>query len=144
MQTFNYGQDLLTASIALKLARKETRGVFAPDTVEKINKSADAVAQIAQGDEAVYGINTGFGPLCTTRISADDTTTLQENLLKSHAVGLGDYIPAEISRLMLVLKIHALAQGFSGIRYETLERILWMLKNDVIPVVPEQDRKSVV
>lgn len=138
MQTFNYGQDLLTASIALKLARKEKRGVFAPDTVEKINKSADAVAQIAQGDEAVYGINTGFGPLCTTRISADDTTTLQENLLKSHAVGLGDYIPAEISRLMLVLKIHALAQGFSGIRYETLERILWMLKNDVIPVVPEQ------
>jgi histidine ammonia-lyase len=138
MKTFNYGQDLLTSSIALKIARKEIKGIFNPNTVEKVTRSSAAVALIAQGDAAVYGINTGFGPLCTTRISAEDTTTLQENLLKSHAVGLGDYIPEEISRLMLVLKIHALAQGFSGVRFETLERIHWMLENDVIPVVPEQ------
>lgn len=138
MKTFHYGQDHLTASVALKLAQKETKGAFSPETIQKVNASAEAVAQIAKGEKAVYGINTGFGPLCTTRISSDDTTTLQENLLKSHAVGVGDYIPEEISRLMLVLKIHALAQGFSGIRLETLERILWMLENDVIPVVPEQ------
>ncbi len=138
MKTFHYGQDHLTSSIALKLANKEIKGVFSSETVEKVNASASAVAQIAKGEKAVYGINTGFGPLCTTRISADDTTILQENLLKSHAVGLGDYIPNEITRLMLVLKIHALAQGFSGIRMETLERTLWMLENDVIPVVPEQ------
>lgn len=138
MKTFHYGQDHLTASIALKLASKEIKGAFSPETIQKVNASAEAVAQIAQGEKAVYGINTGFGPLCTTRISAEDTTTLQENLLKSHAVGVGDYIPEEISRLMLILKIHALAQGYSGIRLETLERILWMLENDVIPVVPEQ------
>ncbi|GAB3222820.1 histidine ammonia-lyase [Algoriphagus aestuariicola] len=138
MKTFNYGQDHLTASLALKLARKEIKGTLSPETIEKVSKSAEAVAQIAQGEAAVYGINTGFGPLCTTRISAEDTATLQENLLKSHAVGLGDCIPEEISRLMLVLKIHALAQGFSGIRMDTLERTLWMLENDVIPVVPEQ------
>ncbi|GAA0880996.1 histidine ammonia-lyase [Algoriphagus jejuensis] len=138
MKTFNYGQYHLTASIALKLANKEIKGVLSPETVEKVTASAAAVAQIAQGEKAVYGINTGFGPLCTERISASDTTTLQENLLKSHAVGVGDYISIEISRLMLVLKIHALAQGFSGIRLETLERILWMLEHDVIPVVPEQ------
>jgi histidine ammonia-lyase len=138
MKTFHYGQDLLTASIALKLAHKEIKGIFSPETTQKVNASADAVAQIAKGEKAVYGINTGFGPLCTTRISSDDTTTLQENLLKSHAVGVGDFIPEEISRLMLVLKIHALAQGFSGIRLETLERIHWMLENDMIPLVPEQ------
>lgn len=138
MKTFNYGQDNLTAATALKLARKEIKGALSPGTSEKIKKSAEAVAQIAQGEVAVYGINTGFGPLCTSRISAQDTTTLQENLLKSHAVGLGERIPEELSRLMLVLKTHALAQGFSGIRMETLERILWMLENDVIPVVPEQ------
>ncbi len=138
MKTFHYGQDLLTASVALKLANKDIKGVFSTGTIQKVTKSAEAVAQIAQGEAAVYGINTGFGPLCTTRISAEDTTTLQENLLKSHAVGLGDYIPEEISRLMLVLKIHALAQGFSGIRMKTLDRIDWMLQNDVIPVVPEQ------
>ncbi len=138
MKTFHYGQDLLTASMALKLANKEVRGIFSAETIQKVTKSAEAVAQIAQGDAAVYGINTGFGPLCTTRISAEDTNTLQENLLKSHAVGVGDFISEEISRLMLVLKIQALAQGFSGIRLETLERIIWMLENDVIPVVPEQ------
>lgn len=153
MKTFCYGQDHLTASLALGLANKEIKGIFSPETVQKINHAAKAVAQIAQGEKAVYGINTGFGPLCTTRISADDTTTLQENLLKSHAVGVGEYISEQISRLMLVLKIHALAQGFSGVRMETVERIAWMLENDVIPVVPEQgsvgasgdlDRKSVV
>ncbi|MFN3998452.1 histidine ammonia-lyase [Algoriphagus sp.] len=138
MKTFHYGQDHLTASIALKLASKEIKGIFSLETIQKVNASAAAVAQIAKGEKAVYGINTGFGPLCTTRISSDDTTTLQENLLKSHAVGVGDFIPDEISRLMLVLKVHALAQGFSGIRLETLERIQWMLENDVIPVVPEQ------
>lgn len=138
MKTFHYGQDLLSSSIALKLARKEINGVFSHETIQKVKASSDAVAKIAKGEKAVYGINTGFGPLCTTRISAADTTTLQENLLKSHAVGVGEYIPEEISRLMLVLKIQALAQGFSGIRLETLERILWMLENDVIPVVPEQ------
>lgn len=138
MNTFQYGQDHLTASIALKLAKKKVKGVFSQKTIQKVNASAAAVNQIAKGEKAVYGINTGFGPLCTTRISTEDTATLQENLLKSHAVGVGDYIPEEISRLMLVLKIHALAQGFSGIRLETLKRIQWMLENDVIPVVPEQ------
>lgn len=138
MKIFHYGQDTLTASIALKLAKHNIKGILSTETIAKVNASAEAVAQIAHGEKAVYGINTGFGPLCTTRISSKDTTILQENLLKSHAVGVGDYIPEEISRLMLVLKIHALAQGFSGIRLETLERILWMLENDVIPVVPEQ------
>lgn len=138
MKTFRYGQDHLTASLALQLANKEIRGIFSTETIRKITATADAVAQIAQGEKAVYGINTGFGPLCTTTISKEDTTTLQENLLKSHAVGVGEHISVEISRLMLVLKIHALAQGFSGIRMETVERIAWMLENDVIPVVPEQ------
>lgn len=138
MKTFQFGQDLLTASIALKLANHQIKGILSKETITKINASSEAVAQIALGEKAVYGINTGFGPLCTTRISSNDTTTLQENLLKSHAVGVGEYIPEEISRLMLVLKIHALAQGFSGIRLETLDQILWMLENEVIPVVPEQ------
>lgn len=138
MDIFHYGQDHLTSSKALKLARKEIKGVFSPQTREKVLASANAVAEIARGEHAVYGINTGFGPLCTSKISAEDTQTLQENLLKSHAVGLGEPVPAEISRLMMVLKLQALAQGFSGIRTETLERISWMLENDVIPVVPIQ------
>ncbi|MCU0400795.1 MAG: aromatic amino acid ammonia-lyase, partial [Algoriphagus sp.] len=138
MKTFHYGQDSLTASLALGLARKEITGILSPETVQKIQNSAAAVEKIAQGEAIVYGINTGFGPLCTTKISAADTKTLQENLLKSHAVGVGEPVDQEISKLMLVLKIHALAQGFSGIRLETIERIVWMLEKDIIPVVPIQ------
>ena len=138
MKTFHYGQDSLTSSIALGLARKEIQGILSSKTVQKIQNSAAAVEKIAQGEAIVYGINTGFGPLCTTKISAADTKTLQENLLKSHAVGVGEPVDLEISKLMMVLKIHALAQGFSGIRLETVERIIWMLENDIIPVVPIQ------
>lgn len=138
METFHFGVDRLTASMALKLARKEAKGLLNDETISKVNASAAAVAKIASGEKAVYGINTGFGPLCTSRISEADTRTLQENLLKSHAVGLGDPIPQEISKLMLVLKIHALAQGFSGIQLQTLERMLWMLENEIVPVVPLQ------
>lgn len=138
MNIFHYGQDKLSASIALGLARKEIQGILSPETIQKIQISAQAVEKIAQGEAIVYGINTGFGPLCTTKISSADTKTLQENLLKSHAVGVGEPVDLEISKLMMVLKIHALAQGFSGIRLETIERIIWMLEKDIIPVVPIQ------
>jgi len=138
MIKFNYGRDHLTSSVALKIARKEIKGIFHPDIQKKVSQSAQAVVTISKGDRAVYGINTGFGPLCTTRISESDTRTLQENLLKSHAVGLGDPIPEEISKLMLILKIHALAQGFSGIQWETLKRLTWMLEQDVTPMIPMQ------
>ncbi|WP_086543337.1 histidine ammonia-lyase [Algoriphagus antarcticus] len=138
MSTFQYGQDQLTAGKALQLARKEIKGVLSPKTRDKVQASALAVANIAKGEKTVYGINTGFGPLCTSKISAADTQTLQENLLKSHAVGLGEPVAIEISKLMLVLKLQALAQGFSGIKLETLDRMGWMLENDVIPVVPIQ------
>ena len=138
MKTFHYGQDTLTASIALGLARKEIKGLFSKETVQKIQNSAKAVEKIAQGEAIVYGINTGFGPLCTTKISASDTKTLQENLLKSHAVGVGKPVDPEISKLMMVLKIHALSQGYSGTKFETVERITWMLENEIIPLVPIQ------
>lgn len=138
MQTFKYGEDHLTAGTALKLARREIRGTIAQLAREKINRSRAIVEKLAVGDQAVYGINTGFGPLCTTRISKDKTNLLQHNILKSHSVGVGKPIEKEIAQLMLVLKLQALCQGYSGIRLETIERIHWHLENDAIPVVPSQ------
>jgi len=138
MNIFHFGLDRLTSSMALRIARKKTVGVLTQETIAKVKASSEAVMQISKGNKAVYGINTGFGPLCTSRISEKDTRTLQENLLKSHAVGLGEPIPVEISKLMLVLKVHALSQGFSGIQLETIERMLWMLENDITPIVPLQ------
>jgi len=86
----------------------------------------------------VYGINTGFGILANTAISEGDTAILQYKILQSHSVGVGDPIPVEVAKLMLVTKVHALAQGYSGVQLSTLERINWHIAQDVIPVVPEK------
>lgn len=136
--TFQFGQEHLTASISLGITGGEIKGVLTEETRKKVRYSAAAVEKIVANGKPVYGINTGFGPLCTKLISPDQTQKLQENLLKSHAVGVGEPIPIEIAKLMLVLKLHALAQGFSGIQESTLDRILWHLENNIIPVVPKQ------
>src|SRR3954452_3733386 len=135
---FQYGTESLSISQAIAISEGDIKGIINQEAREKVRRSSAIVEGIAAGEVAVYGINTGFGPLCTTMISAADTNKLQENLLKSHAVGLGEPISEALTRLMLVLKLHALAQGYSGIREATLDRITWHLEEDVIPVVPSQ------
>jgi histidine ammonia-lyase len=76
--------------------------------------------------------------LSNTKISEENTATLQHKILQSHSVGVGDPIPVEVAKLMLITKVHALAQGYSGVQLETLQRIIWHIENDVIPVVPEK------
>lgn len=134
--TFKYGSDHLDFKSATGLAHGEIKGVLNGDTIARINQSQALVDSIAAGDEAVYGINTGFGPLCTQKIDPADAAMLQHNLLKSHSAGVGNPVPELIARLMLVTKIHSLAQGYSGIYLPTLERIMWHLDAGVIPVVP--------
>jgi len=135
---FNYGIDKLTSSIALDIAAAKSKGVLNKAAVEKINTSAQAVKKIVDQHKTVYGINTGFGILANTKISTEDTLTLQHKILQSHSVGVGDAIAPEIAKLMLITKVHALAQGFSGVRLQTIERIIWHIENNVIPVVPEK------
>lgn len=129
---------MLSISTAIAISNGQIKGTLHEDIRQKIRRNSAIVGQIASADKAVYGINTGFGPLCTTMISAEDTKKLQENLLKSHAVGLGKPISDSLARLMLVLKLQALAQGYSGIREETVDRIIWHLDNEVTPLVPCQ------
>ncbi|WP_156307041.1 histidine ammonia-lyase [Sphingobacterium endophyticum] len=138
MNSFKYGEDYLSSSIALSIAKSTCEGILTEETIEKINQSANYVQEIVDSGKVVYGINTGFGPLCTTLISPQDTKKLQENILKSHAVGVGDPIDKELSKLMMILKVHALAKGFSGIQLSTVERIIWHIQNDLVPVVPKQ------
>jgi len=137
-QIFKYGTDHLTAKLALSISNGEVKGILSESTREKVHQSSKVVERIAISGKPVYGINTGFGPLCTSMISAVDTRKLQENILKSHAVGVGEPIDSEISKLMLVLKLQALAQGFSGIKIETLDRMIWFLEIGATPVVPKQ------
>src|SRR5471030_327902 len=136
--TFNYGTDHLTVGICLDIASGKRRGIISADAAKRIHSSQNAVQEIVHKQIPVYGINTGFGPLCDTHISEADTALLQSNILKSHSVGVGKPIPKEISKLMLITKVHALAQGYSGVRMEILQRIMWHIDNDVIPVVPEK------
>ena len=135
---FRYGEEQLTTDLALQISTGATKGILSAETRIKIKQSSAVVEKIAASGKAVYGINTGFGPLCTTMISAADTRKLQENILKSHAVGIGEAIEESISRLMLVLKLQALAQGYSGIQEATLDRMIWHLEHNAIPVVPKQ------
>ncbi|MBN1144441.1 MAG: aromatic amino acid lyase, partial [Bacteroidales bacterium] len=135
---FRYGIDHMTPGVALELCRGTIGGELTPETIEKIRVNRNAVEDIVAGTESVYGINTGFGPLCTTQISGEDTRRLQLNLLLSHAVGVGDYIPEEISRLMMILKLHSLAFGYSGISFHTLNRIIWHIEQHITPCVPAQ------
>ena len=137
-QTFNYGIDTLTIGNAIALANGKIKGVINAEAGKKIETSHDHVKQIVENNKTVYGINTGFGILANTKISEEDTATLQYKILQSHSVGVGDPIPIEIAKLMLITKVHALAQGFSGVQLSTIERILWHIENDVIPIVPEK------
>src|SRR4051794_38743867 len=104
-QYFQYGSETLSISKAIAISKGHLKGTINKDAREKIRRSSAIVEQIAASSQAVYGINTGFGPLCTTMISAEDTRKLQENLLKSHAVCIGELISESLVRLMLVLKL---------------------------------------
>lgn len=86
----------------------------------------------------IYGINTGFGSLCDVKISDDELGQLQENLVMSHACGLGEEVPADIVRIMLFLKAQGLAYGYSGVQLETVERLLDFYNEDVLPVIYQQ------
>jgi histidine ammonia-lyase len=136
--TFNYGIDTLSVSTCIALAKGEIKGILNTEAQQKIIKSQQHVQTIVENNKTVYGINTGFGILADKQISEQDTQTLQHKILQSHSVGVGNAISPFIAKLMLITKLQSLAQGFSGVQLTTLERILWHIENDIIPVVPEK------
>lgn len=136
--TFSYGSTQLSSGICLAIAAGKTKGIIDQQAAANIAASWKEVQKIVHSQQPVYGVNTGFGPLCDTHISEEDTSVLQINILKSHSVGVGKPIPQEIAKIMMITKVQALAQGYSGIAPKTLERIIWHIDHDVIPVVPEK------
>ncbi len=135
---FNYGIDHLTVDKVMDIANARLKGVINEEAIIKVNECRRKVEKMAASNKAIYGINTGFGPLCDVQISPAETSQLQENLLMTHAVGVGNPIDSSLSKIMLICKLHALCQGFSGIRLEVIERILYFIENEMLPVVPEQ------
>jgi histidine ammonia-lyase len=96
------------------------------------------VRQAAEGGDAVYGVNTGFGKLASVKIAPEDTATLQRNLILSHSCGVGEPLDVATTRLMMALKLLSLGRGASGVRWEVIALIEAMLERGVTPVVPAQ------
>ena len=104
----------------------------------RVDGAAEIVQSAAAGDKAVYGINTGFGKLASTRIAAEQTSQLQRNLILSHCCGVGEPLPINIVRMIMVLKIISLGRGASGVRWEVIKRLEAFLQIGLTPIVPEK------
>lgn len=120
------------------LYRSDTPVRLDPAARPAVEAAARMVAAAAAGDAPIYGINTGFGKLASTRIAPEDTATLQRNLILSHCCGVGDPLPADRTRLMMALKLLSMGRGASGVRWAVIAQIEAMLACGVIPVVPSQ------
>lgn len=103
-----------------------------------VDAGARRIAEVAAGDEPVYGVNTGFGKLASVRIPAKDVETLQRNLILSHCSGVGDPLAPEIVRLTMALKLLSLGHGASGVRWTVVDQIEALLENGITPLIPAQ------
>ena len=111
---------------------------LSPASAEKIRHCRNYLENKLSGNQQLfYGINTGFGSLCDVRISNEDVVQLQHNLVVSHAAGMGDCVPPEIVRIMLLLKIQSLSYGHSGVREILVQRLIDCYNADVLPVIFE-------
>ena len=112
---------------------------LAPNAVAQIAHCRSYLDQkMSKETSPIYGINTGFGSLYNKSISAVDTGKLQENLLISHACGLGEEVPEQVVKIMLILKIHALSKGNSGVQVETVQRLVDLYNHKIYPVIYQQ------
>jgi histidine ammonia-lyase len=112
--------------------------VLSSQAAKTINKSREVVEQWIKKNEIVYGVTTGFGEFANVKVSRKDLEKLQENLILSHAVGTGEFLPPQIVKIMMLLRANALAKGYSGIRLSTLQLLLDIMNNNIIPVIPSQ------
>lgn len=136
LETYAIGSSELTYELIEKILRCGTKLTLSEEAIKKIQHCRDYLDRKTDENAApIYGVTTGFGSLCNKHISANDLSTLQENLVKSHSCSVGTPVDSDIVRLMLLLKAHALSMGFSGVQVETVQRIIDFFNNDVLPVV---------
>lgn len=129
----------LTSEVLLAAARGAALPLeFGREARARVAASRAVVERIAGGEEAVYGVNTGFGALARARVAAADLGALQRNLVLSHAVGTGPDLPAAEVRLALLLRIESLCRGHSGVRPELVEWLVRLYESGWLPRVPEQ------
>jgi histidine ammonia-lyase len=122
----------------IEVARAGRRVELAGEAVERMQTSRAVVERVVAEGRTVYGVTTGFGDLADVRIEPQQTAELQRNLVRSHAAGVGDPLPAEVVRAMLLLRANALAIGLSGVRPQVVELLIGMLNATIHPLVPSR------
>lgn len=139
MRMFQCGSNHLTVSDIRNLINEGHKISLSPAAASSIQKCRDYLdKKISTSQEPIYGVTTGFGALYDKHISESDLEQLQENLVKSHACGIGREVPQVIVKIMLLLKIQSLAQGKSGVQVETVERLVDFYNEDILPVIYEK------
>ena len=140
METTHYiSSSTLTIEEIHSILFEQKKIALSEEAKVNIQKCRDYLDQKMESHDApIYGINTGFGSLCTIKISNENLSQLQENLVKSHACGTGDEVPQAIVKIMLLLKIQSLSYGYSGVQLATAERLIDFYNNDVLPVIYTQ------
>ncbi len=136
MKTHYISPEKLTFQSIFQILKENQQIELSEESKNRILKCRNYLDdKMASQDEPIYGINTGFGSLCDHRISKEELGTLQSNLVKSHACGVGEKVPKEIVKLMILLKVQSLAYGHSGVQLCTVERLIEFFNHDIIPVV---------
>ena len=128
----------LTLDLIEKFISDDVKVELSADSKKRVNKARALVDKWVATDEVVYGITTGFGEFANVKISQENIEQLQENLIISHSVGVGEPLPPFIVKIMMLLRVNALARGNSGIRLSTLQLLIDMINNNIIPVIPSQ------
>jgi histidine ammonia-lyase len=138
METVALGMDGMTLEDLVRIARQRATVCLTPASEERIGQAWQLVSHWVDEERTVYGVTTGFGALSDVTISKRDTRRLQYNILKSHAVGVGDSLAPEIVRAMMALRLKDFARGNAGVRLETVRALMRLLNDEVIPIVPEK------
>ncbi len=138
MKTITLGEAKLTVDELIAVAREGAMVTLSKEAEAAVCKSREVVERCVADRKVVYGLTTGFGKFSDVTISEEDTFSLQENLIMSHACGVGDPLPDEVVRAMMLLRINALSIGYSGIRVSTINTLVEMLNKGVIPVIPSK------
>ncbi|MDQ0340013.1 histidine ammonia-lyase [Caldalkalibacillus uzonensis] len=128
----------LTLEQVAKVVDEGEMVTASPASIERVKASQREVEKIVEEEQVVYGITTGFGKLSDVYIQKEDVETLQYNLIRSHACGVGEPFPEQVSRAMLLLRANALLKGHSGVRPEVIEQLLTLLNRHIHPVIPQQ------
>jgi histidine ammonia-lyase len=136
MTTLTLDPGTLSLTDLRRVAQNPVPVCLAPSCHGPIRLAANTVQQVVDADRTVYGINTGFGRLARTRIASDQLLTLQRHLILSHSTGVGNLLGDKVVRLVMLLKINSLAQGYSGIRLEVVVALLALLNAGVYPCIP--------